>query len=374
MAVNDAPTGSSKTIELEPDDTWAFGLLDWGFNDTNGHNLLSVIVESLPGSGTLKYNNEPVTVGMEIPFDELFYDTDENATGIHSFTFRVKDDGGTAGGGSDTSAAAYTFSVDFGGASGLPPTDISGSLSVNEGSANGTLAGVLTATDADSSSFTWSLLDSAGGRFSIDAATGEVSVANRYRLDHEQAASHVITVEVSDGASTYSEDVTVTIGNVYPENMTGNNSANKFVGGAGNDSFKGGGGNDTIEGGGGRDRLAGGKGNDTVKGGGGVDQFVFDAALGASNIDRVVDFKHNTDRLLLDGGIFDGIGVRLDAREFLAKSGATKAADSNDRIIYDTNTGKLYLDADGKGGDASIHFATLANKPAGLDAGDFAIV
>ncbi|MEO7222613.1 MAG: calcium-binding protein, partial [Devosia sp.] len=83
--------------------------------------------------------------------------------------------------------------------------------------------------------------------------------------------------------------------------------------------------------------------------------------------------KHNADQLRLGANIFAAIGDTLGDGEFYSKSGAHKAHDKNDHIIYDTKTGKLYYDDDGKGGHAAVHFATLEHHPT-LDAGDFAIV
>ena len=50
------------------------------------------------------------------------------------------------------------------------------------------------------------------------------------------------------------------------------------------------------------------------------------------------------------------------------------AGDSNDYILYNTKTGALLYDADGKGSGAAIQFATLSNKPRNLTAGDFLVV
>jgi Ca2+-binding RTX toxin-like protein len=38
--------------------------------------------------------------------------------------------------------------------------------------------------------------------------------------------------------------------------------------------------------------------------------------------------------------------------------------DSNDRLIYDQTTGKLYYDADGSGLGAAVQIATLSNLAA----------
>ena len=153
---------------------------------------------------------------------------------------------------------------------------------------------------------------------------------------------------------------------------------------AGNDTIKmgayadvanGGGGNDKIFGKGGKDTISGGQGRDTLQGGSGKDQFLFDSKLSAKNHDAITDFAHDVDVIALDDAIFGAIGASLKGKAFYAKKGAVEAHDANDRIIYDTKTGKLYYDADGnaEGGQDAIHFATLTTKPA-IDAGDFFIV
>ena len=63
----------------------------------------------------------------------------------------------------------------------------------------------------------------------------------------------------------------------------------------------------------------------------------------------------------------------VNTRAFYARAGATGAHDVSDRIVYDTRSGKLYYDDDGRGGHAAVHFATLSNRSA-LDHGDFDIV
>jgi hypothetical protein len=134
--------------------------------------------------------------------------------------------------------------------------------------------------------------------------------------------------------------------------------------------------NDKIKAREGHERLDGGLGEDTLTGKAGADEFVFSTKLGVSNVDAIKDFKPGQgDTIGLDHDIFKKAGAALDENEFFAKKGAVKAHDRDDRIIYDTKTGKLYYDDDGnkKGGHDAVHFATLGNKPV-LDAGDFHIV
>ncbi|MEO7224083.1 MAG: calcium-binding protein, partial [Devosia sp.] len=105
------------------------------------------------------------------------------------------------------------------------------------------------------------------------------------------------------------------------------------------------------------------------------DEFAFNTKLGPANVDTLGDFAHNTDLIHLGDTIFKTIGPTLDGVEFYAKAQAVKAHDADDRIIYDTSTGKLYYDDDGNkaGGHAAVHFATLSTKPV-VDAGDFLVV
>ena len=41
----------------------------------------------------------------------------------------------------------------------------------------------------------------------------------------------------------------------------------------------------------------------------------------------------------------------------------TKAKDGNDHVIYNSKTGALYFDDDGKGGDAKVKIAVLDHHP-----------
>jgi serralysin len=144
-------------------------------------------------------------------------------------------------------------------------------------------------------------------------------------------------------------------------------------GGAGADRITGNAIANRLEGRSGNDKLLGRLGSDILKGGSGSDRFVFNTTLGADNVDLVKDFRHDVDRIELENQIYKGIGSSLSRSEFYARDGITKAHDSSDRIVYDTASGNLYCDVDGKGGTDAVHFATLTTKPT-LDYADFAIV
>ena len=133
----------------------------------------------------------------------------------------------------------------------------------------------------------------------------------------------------------------------------------------------GGAGNDVLSAGAGYDTLNGGAGADTMTGGAGADSFFFTAALGASNIDTITDFTAVDDTIYLQHTIFAGLAVgALAAGAYNTGAAATQ---SDDRIIYNSANGFLIYDADGVGGTAGIHFATLATGLT-LSASNFTVI
>ena len=120
--------------------------------------------------------------------------------------------------------------------------------------------------------------------------------------------------------------------------------------------------------------LDGGLKRDTLTGGDGEDSFRFSTALGSGNVDRITDFDVDDDTILLDAAIFAAAGAAgaLSVAAFHA-SAAGVAHDADDRIIYDTNDGALYYDADGTDAIGAIRFARLSTN-LNLSASDFVIV
>jgi Ca2+-binding RTX toxin-like protein len=158
------------------------------------------------------------------------------------------------------------------------PTDLTLSGgSVAENSAAGTTVGTVAGVDSNAGdSLTYSLVNSDGGRFAVDAATGVITLAGA--VDYEAASSHTIVVRVTDAnGATYDETMALSVTDVTSETLTGGSGADLLQGNIGNETLIGdlSGGNDTLIGGQDDDRLIGGAGNDTLIGGSGSDTAVF---------------------------------------------------------------------------------------------------
>jgi Ca2+-binding RTX toxin-like protein len=221
-------------------------------------------------------------------------------------------------------------------------------------------------------------------------------------------------------AATGSANLNLT-GNAISQSLVGNNGANVINGGVGRDAMTGRGGDDTYivdnlgdrvteAAGGGRDTvlatasyalgegqeiealqlrastgsarfnlsgnafgqslvgnnganvLDGRGGGDVLTGRGGADSFAFSTALGAGNVDRIVDFAAE-DTMRLSKSVFSALAPGQLA-ESAFKNISTGNADAGDRILYKQSTGELFYDADGSGSGAAVKFAVLDNKAA----------
>jgi Ca2+-binding RTX toxin-like protein len=168
-----------------------------------------------------------------------------------------------------------------------------------------------------------------------------------------------VTVDLTAGKALDGSGCTDTLanfenvtGSIFDDLITGKAAANLLDGLAGND------------------RLDGKAGADKLKGGAGTDTFAFTTALGASNVDTIADFVSGTDRIELAQSIFSALDPgTLSAAAFVQAAAAT-AADQH--IIYNSTTGTVSYDADGKGGAAAVAFARLTPGQT-LAASDFLV-
>ncbi len=89
------------------------------------------------------------------------------------------------------------------GQEGAPAFNFTGPLSVPENSAPGTVAGTITATDAENDPLTFFELEPAAGQasFQIDPTTGQITVEDPALLDREATETLVYWVGVTDGTA-----------------------------------------------------------------------------------------------------------------------------------------------------------------------------
>jgi Ca2+-binding RTX toxin-like protein len=212
-------------------------------------------------------------------------------------------------------------------------------------------------------------LDGGAGADTMIGGAGNdtYTVDNAGDVVTETADMGTDTVKTSLNAYTLADNVeNLTYTGRAASTLTGNTLNNVMTGSTGADTMNGGDGNDT---------LYGGAGNDVLTGGQGVDSFVLNTALNKlTNVDTITDFVSEDDTIYLENAVFKKLAATgtLNANSFVV---GTRAQDTNDYIIYDDATGKLYYDADGSGRGVMVQIALIgtAEHPE-LSASDFVII
>ncbi|MCA3451013.1 MAG: hypothetical protein INF92_11745 [Rhodobacter sp.] len=115
----------------------------------------------------------------------------------------------------------------------------------------------------------------------------------------------------------------------------------------------------TLAGNNGNNRLDGREGIDNLTGLAGNDTFVFSTSLGTANIDRITDFGLGDDRIELKASIFTALSTGSLASTGFASNTTGVATTTSHRILYESDTGFLFYDADGTGTTQAVRFATL---------------
>ena len=173
-----------------------------------------------------------------------------------------------------------------------------------------------------------------------------------YRVNN---ATDVIVEGANGGTDRVETSVSYTLGNnVQVEtltfnpantstalNLTGNNLGQTIIGNSGNN---------VISGLGGADTLTGGLGNDT---------FVFNSGIQTGVFDQITDFNVVADTIALNNAFYRGVADGALAASAFVAHASNLAADASDRIIYNTETGHLFFDRDGLGGNAAVRVAVL---------------
>ena len=179
-----------------------------------------------------------------------------------------------------------------------------------ENAADGTVVGVVSATDPDAGdALTYALLDDAGGRFTIDPTSGAITVANGALLDYETADQHSVVVQVTDVgglSATATFAIAVQFDNSGDDILTGGATDDVIDGGPGDDQISGEDGDDILAGSDGADFLTGGNGADQLMGGAGDDMLFGDAGndwlVGGDGADQL---HGGVDNDRMDGGAGD---------------------------------------------------------------------
>jgi Ca2+-binding RTX toxin-like protein len=179
--------------------------------------------------------------------------------------------------------------------------------------------------------------------------------------------SGIDTVSYSTAGAAVKVSLAVTTGQVTGGSGTDTLAGlENLTGSAFNDTLNGSTGANVLQGGDGNDLLNGGSGNDVLSGGSGADVFRFTSTpSGAVNIDTLSDFSGVDDSIQLENSAFTKLATTgvLSSSNFRAHASGD-AGDSNDFVLYETDTGKLFYDADGNGAGAKVQIALLANAPA----------
>jgi hypothetical protein len=197
--VNDAPTAVD---DAAPVNEGGSVVVDLSGNDTDPDNALdlsSIVITSAPTHGSLVDNGDGT----------FTYTHDGSETVGDSFSYTIDDVSGAT---SDVASVTLTVTPQ-----NDAPTASDAVFNLDENSAEGTVVGTVSATDPDAGdSLSYAITDGDPvGAFSIDATTGEITVADASQLDFETTPVFNLAVEVTDsGGFTDTAATTVNLSDV----------------------------------------------------------------------------------------------------------------------------------------------------------------
>jgi hypothetical protein len=205
--VNEAPAINNQSFSVDENaaNGTPVGTVVASDPDAGDHLTYSITAGNTGGAFTLDADTGEITVANPAALD---YETHP------TFTLTVEvTDSGTPGLTASATVTIHLHDVNE------APTINNQSFHVNENAANGTVVGTVIANDPDAGDrLTYSITaGNTGGAFALDAATGEITVANRAALDYETHPTFTLTVEVADSrmpGQTASATVTIHLNDV----------------------------------------------------------------------------------------------------------------------------------------------------------------
>jgi len=280
-AVNDAPTGSNATVNMNEDTSYTLTAANFGFGDVDtGDAMVSVRIDTLTlGSGTFQLSgadllaSDVISVG-DINAGNLVYTpaADANGAGLLTFTFSVND-------GTSFAASSSTLTIDV-AAVAEPvddPVNIVGTASdeaLNGGSGDDTLIGgagddIVSGGAGDDVIYAGPGDD---GNDTVDGGSGNDIIGGAVGDDFIEGGDGNDTLFGGSGNDTiFATNQNNENGDTSSNTIWAGSGADAVTGGLGADTLGGGTGGDNVEGGGGNDTLFGGAGDDTMNGGTGAD-------------------------------------------------------------------------------------------------------
>ncbi|MGV0960375.1 MAG: Ig-like domain-containing protein [Limnohabitans sp.] len=238
-SVNDAPTATNSTVTILEDGSKTFAAADFGFSDADSNALSAVIITTLPAAGTLKLNGTAVTANQSIAaadLGKLVFTPAANANGAGYATidFKVQDNGGTANGGVDTSAAK-TLTIAVTAVNDAPVNTVpSATQTLNEDGSKDITGLAIADVDAGSSDVTVTLAV-AHGTLTVAAGTGVTLATNSTgSVTLTGTVSAINTLLATANAVTYAP--TANYNGSDTLTMTTNDGGNAGSGGAASDT------------------------------------------------------------------------------------------------------------------------------------------
>ena len=203
----------------------------------------------------------------------------------------------------------------------------------------------------------------AGGKDVFDGGAGTDTLSFR-----EGATSVVLDLMTQANNKGLALDLTVKNveiieGSYADDDIRGDASANTFYGEESDDVLDGRGGNDTLVGGAGDDWLTGGAGND---------KFVFDYDGRDGEGDVITDFTRGQDKLVIDKSDY-GIAAG-DTAVTLVVSADPVATSTKGSFLFESDNGRLWFDADGKGTESDLELVAILQNVKTLSTSDFAFI